>query len=186
MPAILALTISASAALVRAAAAFAVRASRSLKRIAAGIKNRHDAMRLAELDDRMLADIGLNRSDLRDAFAELPWRDPSEVLARRAAERRRSRRLSRFSAPRAHRCCSGAPAALLPADRPAGPHAGVNEFAALAGPPIGQPSGAAVSPPALRMLRPPPPGGRILFGAVLRWRVTSANRDSPSRRRACY
>ena len=51
-------------------------------------RNRHDAMRLANLDDRMLADIGLNRSDLRDAFAELPWRDPSEILARRAAERR--------------------------------------------------------------------------------------------------
>ena len=47
-------------------------------------------MRLAELDDRMLADIGLNRSDLRDAFAAPPWRDPSDVLARRAAERRGS------------------------------------------------------------------------------------------------
>ena len=42
----------------------------------------------------MLADIGLNRSDLRDAFAELPWRDPSDVLARRAAERRSRRRLT--------------------------------------------------------------------------------------------
>jgi hypothetical protein len=39
----------------------------------------------------MLADIGLNRSDLRDAYAEPPWRDPSDVLARRAAERRLSR-----------------------------------------------------------------------------------------------
>ena len=45
-------------------------------------------MRLATLDDRMLADIGLNRTDLRDAFAELLWRDPSDMLARRAAERR--------------------------------------------------------------------------------------------------
>jgi hypothetical protein len=45
-------------------------------------------MRLAALDDRMLADIGLTRCDLRDAFAELPWRDPSEILVRRAAERR--------------------------------------------------------------------------------------------------
>ena len=61
---------------------------RGLKRIAERIKNRRDAMRLAELDDRMLADIGLTRSDLRDAYSEPLWRDPSEVLARRAAERR--------------------------------------------------------------------------------------------------
>ena len=106
MPAILALTISASAALVHAAATLAVRASRGLKRIAGGIKNRHDTMRLAALDDRMLRDIGLNRSDLRDAFAELPWRDPSEVLARRAAEKR-PQRLSDFPRPR--------PSALFPA-----------------------------------------------------------------------
>jgi len=36
----------------------------------------------------MLADIGLNRSDLRDAYAGPLWRDPSELLARRAVERR--------------------------------------------------------------------------------------------------
>ena len=77
MPALTALAITA-----------AVRARLSLKRFLERVRNRHDAMRLASLDDRMLADIGLNRSDLRDAFAELPWRDPSEVLARRAAERR--------------------------------------------------------------------------------------------------
>ena len=83
MPALTALAISA-----------AVRARRSLKRLVERVKNRHDAMRLAGLDDRMLADIGLNRSDLRDAFSELPWRDPSDVLARRAAERRVGRRLT--------------------------------------------------------------------------------------------
>lgn len=81
MPAITALAISA-----------AVRLRRSLKRLVEVVKNRHDAMRLAELDDRMLADIGLNRSDLRDAYAMPPWRDPSDVLARRAAERRGKRR----------------------------------------------------------------------------------------------
>jgi hypothetical protein len=58
------------------------------------VKNRRDTMRLAALDDRMLADIGLDRGDLRDAFAELPWRAPSDVLVRRAAERRASRRLT--------------------------------------------------------------------------------------------
>ena len=80
-------------ALTALAIATAVRARRSLKRLAERMKNRRDAMRLATLDDRMLADIGLNRSDLRDAFAELPWRDPSDMLARRAAERRVNRRL---------------------------------------------------------------------------------------------
>jgi hypothetical protein len=39
----------------------------------------------------MLADIGLTRSDLRDAYAEPLWHDPTDVLARRAAERRSGR-----------------------------------------------------------------------------------------------
>jgi uncharacterized protein YjiS (DUF1127 family) len=90
MPAMTSLTISGAAPLGRALLAL----GRRLKQIAQRLKNRHDAMRLAGLDDRMLADIGLNRSDLRDAFAELPWRDPSDVLARRAAERRVGRRLT--------------------------------------------------------------------------------------------
>jgi uncharacterized protein YjiS (DUF1127 family) len=92
MPAISSLIISASAPLGRVLRALAGRARHGLKQFAEKVKNRHDAMRLAELDDRMLADIGLNRSDLRDAYAVAPWRDPSDVLARRAAERRGSRR----------------------------------------------------------------------------------------------
>jgi uncharacterized protein YjiS (DUF1127 family) len=92
-------------ALTALAIAAAVRVRRNIKRILERAKNRHDAMRLASLDDRMLADIGLNRSDLRDAFAELPWRDPSDVLARRAAERRSSRRLTDYPpTDRAARC----------------------------------------------------------------------------------
>jgi len=75
-------------ALTALAIAAGVRVRLSVKRLMERLRNRHDAMRLANLDDRMLADIGLNRSDLRDTFAELPWRDPSEILARRAAERR--------------------------------------------------------------------------------------------------
>lgn len=84
--------ISGAAPLGRAVSGLAGLARQGLKRLAGVIKNRHEARRLAELDDRMLADIGLNRSDLRDAYAVAPWRDPSEVLARRAAERRGSRR----------------------------------------------------------------------------------------------
>ncbi len=92
MPAISSLAISGAAPLGRALWDLAGRAARGLKQLAGRIKNRRDAMRLAELDDRMLADIGLNRSDLRDAYAVPPWRDPSDILARRAAERRGSRR----------------------------------------------------------------------------------------------
>ena len=117
-------------------------------------------MRLAALDDRMLADIGLNRSDLRDAFAVPPWRDPSDVLARRAAERRGGRRLT--DRVPVQRRLAGAVTR-----RPIGlPAIWSDRVSALADPPIGQPSGTAVSPPALRMLRPPPPGGRILFRSL--------------------
>ena len=60
-------------------------------RIVRALKNRRDATKLAELDARMLADIGLTRSDLRDAYAEPLWRDPTDILARRARDRRRHR-----------------------------------------------------------------------------------------------
>ncbi len=59
-------------------------------------KARRDMAMLASFDDRMLADIGLTRGDLRDAIAEPLWRDPSAVLVTRSRERR----LSRRSAPR--------------------------------------------------------------------------------------
>lgn len=91
MPAITAYSFSVPALLVRAlnaAGAFAARALRAAK-------NRHSARMLARLDDRQLADIGITRSDLRDAYAEPLWEDPTSVLARRAAERRASRKPSR-------------------------------------------------------------------------------------------
>jgi uncharacterized protein YjiS (DUF1127 family) len=44
---------------------------------------------LASMDRRELADIGLNPSDVRDASAVPLDRDPTELLARRARERRR-------------------------------------------------------------------------------------------------
>jgi Domain of unknown function (DUF1127) len=56
------------------------------------VKNRRDANALAGLDDRMLADIGLTRGDLRDAYSEPVWRDPTAVLVSRACERRVNRR----------------------------------------------------------------------------------------------
>jgi uncharacterized protein YjiS (DUF1127 family) len=92
MPAITSLGITATAPAVRALSALAGRIGQSLKQFADRVKNRRDAFRLADLDDRMLADIGINRSDLRDAYAGPLWRDPSELLARRAVERRTRRR----------------------------------------------------------------------------------------------
>src|ERR1700733_13643048 len=44
---------------------------------------------LANMDRRELADIGLNSSDVRDASALPLDRDPTELLACRARERRR-------------------------------------------------------------------------------------------------
>ena len=56
---------------------------------------RRDLENLANLDDRMLADIGLTRGDLRDAAAEPLWRDPTAVLVMR----RRERRTARWASP---------------------------------------------------------------------------------------
>jgi uncharacterized protein YjiS (DUF1127 family) len=51
-----------------------------------------DLEALARLDDRMLADIGLTRGDLRDAVAQPLWRDPGALLLTRWRERRTARR----------------------------------------------------------------------------------------------
>lgn len=75
-------------ALVRAITAVALNGMRKLAR---ALKNRRNARMLAGMDDRMLADIGLTRSDLRDAYAEPLWRDPTDVLAGRAREKRCNR-----------------------------------------------------------------------------------------------
>jgi uncharacterized protein YjiS (DUF1127 family) len=63
----------------------------AVRKIGQALKNRHDAVMLAEMDDRMLSDIGLTRSDVRDAYAEPLWRDPTHILAARARERRQNR-----------------------------------------------------------------------------------------------
>jgi uncharacterized protein YjiS (DUF1127 family) len=124
MPAITSLTISAATPWARALASLAGRAGRGLKRIAERIKNRRDAMRLVDLDDRMLADIGITRSDLRDAYSGAPWRDPSELLARPATERRVRRRRVELTCGVQHRkqtALFGSPQVLCypPACRPA-------------------------------------------------------------------
>lgn len=62
-----------------------------IRAVLRALKNRRNAAMLAERDDRMLKDMGLTRSDLRDAYAEPLWRDPTEILVKRAGERRASR-----------------------------------------------------------------------------------------------
>jgi uncharacterized protein YjiS (DUF1127 family) len=71
---------------------------------------------LANMDRRELADIGLNPSDVRDASALALDRDPTELLARRARERRRE--AFRPTSPRAGTCRLDDPNDLPGRDRP--------------------------------------------------------------------
>jgi len=59
-----------------------------LKQLMRARRHRRTANVLAGLDRHMLADIGLTRSDLRDAFSEPFWDDPTALLRERATERR--------------------------------------------------------------------------------------------------
>jgi uncharacterized protein YjiS (DUF1127 family) len=77
--------------LVRAFLAVLALVTRWLKAVARIRRHRREAAALAGLDRRMLADIGLNRSDLRDAFSEPFWEDPTVLLSERAGARRHSR-----------------------------------------------------------------------------------------------
>jgi uncharacterized protein YjiS (DUF1127 family) len=70
-----------------------------LKQMARIRKHRREAAALAGLDRRMLADIGLTRSDVADAFSEPFWDDPTALLHERVQERRLYR--SPEPAPRA-------------------------------------------------------------------------------------
>jgi uncharacterized protein YjiS (DUF1127 family) len=51
------------------------------------VKRRQELTRLAELDDHLLADIGITRSDLAVAGREPLLRDPTKLLAQRARDR---------------------------------------------------------------------------------------------------
>ena len=78
----------AGGALVRAFASLLAFVTRWLRQMARARKHRREANILAGLDRRMLADIGITRSDLRDAFSEPFWDDPTALLRERALERR--------------------------------------------------------------------------------------------------
>ena len=91
----------------------------SIRAVLRTVKNRRGAASLSGLDDRMLADIGLTRGDLHDAYAEPVWRDPTAVLVSRVQERRVNRRrtitLSAkvFESPSIVPGCETAPRALV-------------------------------------------------------------------------
>ncbi len=86
----------AGGALTRAFLALLALVTRWLKEIARARRHRREAAALAGLDRHMLADIGLNRSDLNDAFSGPLWEDPTVLLGERAGERRRNRPSSRM------------------------------------------------------------------------------------------
>jgi len=77
--------------LVRALLALVALVTHWLKQVMRARRHRRTANALAGLDRRMLADIGLTRSDLRDAFSEPFWDDPTALLRERAIERRVNR-----------------------------------------------------------------------------------------------
>ncbi|MGH6725740.1 MAG: DUF1127 domain-containing protein [Pseudolabrys sp.] len=86
--------------LVRALFAVVALVTYWLKQFARARRNRRDARVLAGLDRHMLADIGITRGDLRDAFSEPFWDDPTALLRDRAIERRTNRSALRVPAER--------------------------------------------------------------------------------------
>src|SRR6476469_7514041 len=86
MPAITSLTISAAAPLGRVLSVLAGRARRALKRLAAKVKSRRDAIRLGGARRRMPGGNGLRPGEPGCRFRLPAWRDPGGLLARRVAE----------------------------------------------------------------------------------------------------
>jgi uncharacterized protein YjiS (DUF1127 family) len=100
----LALTASPDGRLRRAGSELA----RRTKDIVRALRHRREVMRLTDLDDRALKDIGLLRGDVEGALLEPLHKDPSRVLSIRRAEPRPRARPDRVSEPRLaprHACC---------------------------------------------------------------------------------
>ena len=58
------------------------------KEVLAALRNRRQVMRLTDLDDRALKDIGLLRADVEGALLEPLHKDPSKLLSVRRPEPR--------------------------------------------------------------------------------------------------
>ena len=107
----------AGATLARAFAALATQFARWTAAVARAQRNRREARILSGLDQHMLADIGINRADLNDAFSAPFWEDPTALLRERALERRLYRprlpsRQPRFIEPGFHRLPTNRPSRL--------------------------------------------------------------------------
>ena len=63
-----------------------------LKAFLRAYHNRRQAQVLSGLDRQMLADMGITRADLNDAFSGPFWDDPTALLRERALERRLARK----------------------------------------------------------------------------------------------
>ena len=85
----------AGGALVRAFASLVALVTYWLKVLARARRHRREARILNGFNGHMLADIGVTRADLRDAFSAPFWEDPTALLRERAIERRMSRALTR-------------------------------------------------------------------------------------------
>jgi uncharacterized protein YjiS (DUF1127 family) len=81
----------AGSTVLRASLALLALVTRWVKRLSEARRHRREAQVLAGLDRRMLADIGITRADVSDAFSEPFWQDPTALLRERANERRSSR-----------------------------------------------------------------------------------------------
>ncbi len=88
------LPIAGSAAL-RGLASVVALVTHWLKRLAQAQRHRREARVLAHLDRHMLADIGITRADVSDAFSEPFWEDPTALLHERAIERRMNRAVAK-------------------------------------------------------------------------------------------
>ena len=101
----------AGATLARGFAGLAAQAARWASAVTQALRHRHEARVLAGLDRHMLADIGITRSDVLDAFSSPFWDDPTDLLRERVQERRLNRpqavvlpsRQPRFIEPGFHR-----------------------------------------------------------------------------------
>jgi uncharacterized protein YjiS (DUF1127 family) len=85
----------AGSALLRVFASVVALITHWLKEFTRARRHRRQANVLAGLDRRMLADIGITRTDVRDAFSEPFWDDPTALLRERALERRLSHAVRR-------------------------------------------------------------------------------------------
>ena len=102
----------AGATLARGFAGLTTQAARLAQAVARALKNRREARMLSGLDQHMLADIGINRADLNDAFSGPFWEDPTALLRQRVQERRLNRPVlpsqqPRFIEPGFHRPTTG-------------------------------------------------------------------------------